>query len=97
MQAIYYAQQSELCRVKYIPASWLEISPLLKLKVSFLKFMEVWILLSEVSPPFTSLPWRSLPEVAEKGGAFLLPSQILCMRNESTKGRLTGRKATDFI
>lgn len=79
-------------RVKYTPASWLEIRPLLKLKVSFVGFLEVWILLG-LSTLLCSSQWH------RKKVLFFYSLRVCVWElwNELTKGRLTGRKATDFI
>lgn len=94
---------NQKCRVKHAPVSWLGTRPLLKLKVSFLKSLEVWILLTEVSAPSTIRPTHTLEVPACIGTERKYHSSA---RLESVdgdgetnwqKGRLTGGKATDFI
>lgn len=94
---------NQKCRVKHAPVSWLGTRPLLTLKVSFLKSLEVWILLTEVSAPSTILSPHP-PEVPACIGterkyhsSALLESVDGDGEMNRQKGRLTGRKATAFI
>lgn len=91
------------CRVKHAPVSWLGTRPLLKLKVSFLKSLEVWILLTEVSAPSTIRPPHT-PEVPACIGTerkYHSSARLESVDGDGEtnwqKGRLTGGKATDFI
>lgn len=67
-------------RVKHTSASWQKSSPWLKLKVPFLKSLEVWIPLTEVSVhPSQSFPGRPLLKCHRKKGLFLYLLRVCVM------------------